>query len=538
MKRQGRKSIVFIALFASPFLLGFLVLKQSERIITAAFESKIVLISDTSPFQISHQGIDISILGQTFHLKDVLILPDSLSDGEKRAQPHISITSVVAHDFELIPLLFQRHLKIGQIHFEDLDMVYRKGKKRKRIQSTSSDTSKEKKNLLKQLTIDNIVIEEYKIAQLSTGPLGSTSMITGEVLSIGNVSLKRVPKKEQLALNPSLLDLSGTNLKGRSADTELKLTSFKFDPKGKRVRIEGFQMGNPDASRQTARRQKYNTPVNSIQIPVMECFGIQTDTLFEVGRFRSDSIFIDQAQFTIIKNIDKPWNTTKTIPLPHQLLRRKGQFIGIQKLHIKDAKTRYIEIANNEEIEIPIDQLQLTIENLGWERATLQSQKERPMGINLKGRLFNDFPISMHLTFQNPMQNDRFSFEGSTGPFDFESFNPVMVPTSNIKFESGHVRRIYFNGTGNAEKTSGELVMVYDDLTATVLRQKNQRKNKTFSWLANAAVRKENPKNGKLKVAQMKYQRIPYKGFGNYMFKTIESGLINSVYPFGNRKKL
>ncbi|MEM8926657.1 MAG: hypothetical protein AAGC45_00520 [Bacteroidota bacterium] len=536
MKHQRGKSIVFIVLFAGLLLCSF-VLKQSERIILAAFESKIVLINNTSPFQISYKGIDISILRQSFQLKQVLILPDSLSNSDKRAQPHISINSVVANDFELIPLLFNRHLKIGQINFRDLDMVYRKRKNGNQTQRTSFDATKVKKNRLKELTIENIFVNHYNIAHLGTNLLDSTAIITGEILLIGNVTLKRTPGKEQLALHPSLLNLSGSNLTGKFADTELKLSNFKFDSKSTHALLEGLQMGNPDSSWEKARRQKYNIPVNSLRIMAMECFGIQTDSLFQRRYFRADSILVDRAQFTIVKNIEKPWNTSKTIPLPHQLLRSKGQHISIQKIRIEDAKTRYIEITHNDEIEIPIDQLQLSIENLGQELRTLKGQQVKPMEINMQGRLFNDFPINMSLTFQNPLQNNQFSFEGSTGPFYFESFNPVMVPTSNIKFESGHVRSINFNGTGNAEKTSGELVMLYENLSATVLKQNGQKKNTTFSWLANAAVRKENPKNGRLKVAKMGYGRIPYKGFGNYMFKTIESGLINSVYPFGKRKE-
>ena len=172
---------------------------------------------------------------------------------------------------------------------------------------------------------------------------------------------------------------------------------------------------------------------------------------------------------------------------------------------------------------------------MGWERSKGQKKQMYPMEVHVEGRLFQDFPMDLDISFLNPMQNDQFSFSGSTGPFRFESFNPVMVPTSNIKFESGHVSALSFKGTGNAEKTSGELVMHYEDLAATVLRKKGRRKNKTLSWLANAAVRKNNPKNGKLMVAKMGHQRESYKGFGNYMFKTIESGLVNSVYPFGNR---
>ena len=112
-----------------------------------------------------------------------------------------------------------------------------------------------------------------------------------------------------------------------------------------------------------------------------------------------------------------------------------------------------------------------------------------------------------------------------------------MVPSSSIKFESGRVYELNFNGQGNSTTTTGDFVMRYDNLKTIILRKDAMLTNKTFSWIANSAVRKENPKNGKLKTAEIDFNRVPYKGFGNYMVKSIESGLINSVYPFGKRRQ-
>ena len=414
-------------------------------------------------------------------------------------------------------------------------MVYRKRKKGEQIQENPSNRTKEKKHPLKKLTIATIAIHDYQIAQLSTSLLDSIATLRGESLWIKNVSLKRSPGSEQLSLHPSLLTLSGSNLNGRSANTELKLTSFKFDSERKYAFMEGFQMGNPDSMSVKESRQQYNTPINCIEIPTMNCYGIASDTLWYSGKLLADSLVIDKALFTIIKNIEKPWNTHKTIQLPHQLLRGSKPKIGLRKLAIRDAAVDYKEYHESKEVHIPIDQIEVNIKNLGWINSTPDGE-DQTMQAHLQGRLFNDFLMDMAITFPEPLERDMFRFEGATEPFYFESFNPVMVPTSNIKFESGQVSSIHFNGTGNAEKTTGELVMVYKDLTATVLKPRGQKNNKTFSWLANTFVRKENPKNGKLKVAKMRYERLPYKGFGNYMFKTIESGLINSVYPFGKRK--
>lgn len=532
-----KKSILLVAVSALVFLLGYLTLKQTERLLTEAFESKLVLISNQSPYQISYKGLDISILKQSFWLTNVMVLPDSLPRDGKSLQPHMAIASITAHDFEILPLLFNRHLNIGKIDMNNLEMVYSTRKGNGQKQNKSSNTKQKKKQPLKKLTVESIEIRDYFITELSTDLKDSLSTLQGENFSINGVAFERTLREGQLSLNPSKVALHASNLFGKLGNTELMLSNFQFNAKNSFARFDSLRIGNPDSSRQIAKHQKYNKPVNSAHIPVMECFGIQTDSLLKHGNFVADSLILDHAHFTIIKNIAKPWDTNTIIPLPQQLLRSKKQNIAIERVQIKDAKTQYFEVAKTDEIEIPIDQLQVTIENLGHGTVRSQNQEEKSMEVAIQGRFFYDFPVRAHFMFPKPMQSDLFQFEGSTGPFHFETFNPIMVPTSNIKFESGHVQRINFNGTGNAERASGEFVMLYTDLTTTVLKRKGHKKNKTFSWLANATVRKQNPKNGKIKVASMEHQRVPYKGFGNYMFKTIESGLTNSVYPFGNRKK-
>ncbi|MEM9649317.1 MAG: hypothetical protein AAF969_12615 [Bacteroidota bacterium] len=537
MMLSRKKSMLLVAVSALVFLVGYLTLKQTERLLTEAFESKLVLISNQSPYQISYEGLDISILKQSFWLADVMVLPDSLPRDGKSLQPHMAIASITAHDFEILPLLFNRHLNIGEIEMNNLEMVYSTRKGNGQKQKKSPNTKKKEKSPLKKLTVESIGISDYLITELSTNLKDSLSTLQGENFSINGVAFERTPKKRQLSLNPSKLTLHASNLFGKLGNTELMLSNFQFNTENSFARFDSLQIGSPYSSRQIAKHQKYNKPVNSAKIPVLECFGIQTDSLLKHGNFVADSLLLDRAHFTIIKNIAKPWDTNAVIPLPQELLRNKKQNIAIERVHIKDAKTQYFEVTKTDEIEIPIDQLQVTIKNLGQQTVEIRNQEEQSMEVAIQGRFFYDFPVEARFLFPKPMQSDLFQFEGSTGPFHFETFNPIMVPTSNIKFESGYVQRINFNGTGNADRASGEFVMIYDDLTTTVLKRKGHKKNKAFSWLANATVRKQNPKNGRIKVARMEHQRVVYKGFGNYMFKTIETGLTNSVYPFGNRKK-
>ena len=78
------------------------------------------------------------------------------------------------------------------------------------------------------------------------------------------------------------------------------------------------------------------------------------------------------------------------------------------------------------------------------------------------------------------------------------------------------------------------VTMQYSNLKTEVSRLKSEQKSGFLSWSVNQVVHRSNPGvTGKLRVAIMDFERTPYKGLGNYMWKTIESGIINTVSPVG-----
>jgi hypothetical protein len=76
--------------------------------------------------------------------------------------------------------------------------------------------------------------------------------------------------------------------------------------------------------------------------------------------------------------------------------------------------------------------------------------------------------------------------------------------------------------------------MLYHDLEAEVFKKKTAEKNDFLSWSVKNLVHKSNPgNNGEVREATMKFERVMYKGFGNFLWKTLQNGIVNSIAPFG-----
>jgi hypothetical protein len=93
-----------------------------------------------------------------------------------------------------------------------------------------------------------------------------------------------------------------------------------------------------------------------------------------------------------------------------------------------------------------------------------------------------------------------------------------------------------FDMWGTPRSLRGNLTLLYHNLDVALYKD-NHEKRKTLSWAANLLLKKSNPKpNGNTIVSEIYTERTPYKGLANYLWKGLESGIINSLNPFGKHK--
>ncbi len=86
--------------------------------------------------------------------------------------------------------------------------------------------------------------------------------------------------------------------------------------------------------------------------------------------------------------------------------------------------------------------------------------------------------------------------------------------------------------------SSGTMTMLYHDLDMQAMKKKDgEATNKFLSWSVNSLLRKNNPRKGKdkqAKAASMFFQRDIEKGFGNFFWKTLFSGMKATMLPSVN----
>ncbi|MDR3713376.1 MAG: hypothetical protein P4L51_11205 [Puia sp.] len=183
---------------------------------------------------------------------------------------------------------------------------------------------------------------------------------------------------------------------------------------------------------------------------------------------------------------------------------------------------------------------------IGWQfydvQATIGNITNRKRSIALDNkcvllfhaRLLNKAPISARLVMLLKDPKGRFTIEGDIGPIKALSLNPLTLPMGLARMEKGKIGEVHFYFAGTDSSSAGRLTILYDGLKVSLLKKEKDRNgyNKRIlaSFAAGLLIKKSNPgPDGKIRTAVVKYNRNLNKSFFNLVWKSIFTGVKETV---------
>ena len=154
------------------------------------------------------------------------------------------------------------------------------------------------------------------------------------------------------------------------------------------------------------------------------------------------------------------------------------------------------------------------------------------MTINLNAELQNHLYMGVDIYFPLNSVSDTFSFSGHLKGGDLKLFNPVLKPVMAVSIESGTLDKLTFSASANPYWSIGKMDMQYHNLKGNVMNHEMTRSKKLLTWIANTVLIQNNPiKNNHVRIEPMYFDRDMYKGLGNYLWKTLQSGITATIIP-------
>jgi hypothetical protein len=530
-------------------LASVIILFVASLLISSLISKKIVDMLTNQKIENYHLSIDktkFNLFDRSMVFNEILLSPSDSSMVKLKKNVSdlnelhkISISRFKLRGIQLFPLLLSKKLIISKLIIDD--PLYQRFNNGKKIKSV------EKK---KPIKLDSILIKDIGGFELD---MIKVSNLKFQVINI-------VTDKITFENEPMSFELSGFKLE------KVDIHVFKLLPVDKIFEMSNIHMNFPDKKygfslgklqynfdddqlliknlsykpsinkAKLANSYRFNSDVYTIDLKELKIFKLDLKKIFQNEGLFMDSIQISQFSIDIYKDKRKPFDENKRPEFPHDLLKKMELPILIPKISIEDSQLFYEEKLEKKDasMKVTLNELNINIHNA----TSIKEYREESLKIEMNSKFMNKVPLYVKMDLPLKDGHNTFFFSGKLGASPLKYYESILVPALGVKVLNGDLKSLTFQASANNYSSEGTMTMLYSDLEAEVRKQNNSEKRGFVSWSVNTLVHKSNPGNkGHERKVMMNFNRVSYKGFGNILWKTLQSGIVNTIAPFGQTKE-
>ena len=280
------------------------------------------------------------------------------------------------------------------------------------------------------------------------------------------------------------------------------------------------------------QKERFDISIPSIEFRNADWWSLINDEILQ-----AKSAQINKADFHVYLDRRKPAGAMDMRGFPHQLIMKLPLKVNIEKLRVNDLDIVYEEFSklSGQTGKVYADNLHGTIFNLTNLPEAIK--RNHTTTVSASGIFMHVTPayLSFHFDLAN-YKTGAFSAELRSGKaFNGTALNPIAESLGLFMIKRGELKELISQVSGNNEKASGEVLMLYNDLHVTPLKKDQQnpgelKKKSVTSFIANAFVLKdENPsKEGQVQKVNASFIRKSGTFF-NLVWKTTFVGILKTI---------
>ncbi|MFA5418053.1 MAG: hypothetical protein WC341_06300 [Bacteroidales bacterium] len=558
-KSKSRKILLISGIILAVIVMLVL---SANLIVSRIVERKVRNKLETNPmngYNISFSKLKVNLFSMSVVLKDISLKPDSVLMNEyksfstaKKTLFQTEVPVLKIKNLDVLSYLGGKMVTIDEILYKSATITfYTGGGKREKRKITAEDLEKGiNMNNLVIPGVGGIDIGEIKLNDLNflvINPVKVDTLVHNTDIDCTLEKLHLIKNESdsnsfRLDMSDIRFELKNEHFAMASGKYNLSFSKLSFSAKSHEILINDLLLKPARDARRMASGFKYRTDVYHAEVRDIAVQLGDVKSMLITGNYYLPQIRLDGLNLFIVRNISLPFDETRRPLLPNQLLKSMKTDIDIDSLEITHGNLLYEE-TNNENtppMKVSLDKLYLLITDVTSIRDSMSNN--RPMKIQLTADLQNQLPLDVSFEFPLLSKSDTFSYAGTLGGGKMSIFNPVVKSAAEVKFVKGKLMGIGFSVQANPAYAMGEMTMLYTGLQGEVLKKSSNNSNKLLSWIADQVVKSDNPFAGeKPRVVPVYFDRVMYKGFGNFAFKTLLSGILASTLPTfdrSNQKKV
>jgi len=304
-------------------------------------------------------------------------------------------------------------------------------------------------------------------------------------------------------------------------DRSIKIKQFQVEPRYNREQFD---------NKSVYQRDRFDVQLNDIDITNLEPRLLLEDQIVQAGK-----VVINSGNLDIYHNRNLPPSPgNKLGKFPNQILLKVAVPINIDTIIGKKTDILYSEInpKSQEAGKLSFKQVHGIFRNVTNIDSVIA--RKSMLTIDLDAVLMKSGKLKAHFGFSLKNKGGGFSVTGQIKDMDGRELNPVLKPLGMVEVKSCKINDLSFSMNGDEKGAKGEVKFLYSDLKVNILKKEEGshefKKKGLISFIANLMVIKdENPGKGQTRIAHPNYTRDPNKSFFNLVWKTLFTGIKETV---------
>ncbi len=529
--------LTFLVILVILFLTGdYLFTRAADKAVTSSLQS----VLNPKGFNPIVKGIKVSPLKGQLSIATIEIFP---IEGDSASIETSQLQSMVAHGsrlkgFSPWKILFARNLRVKEFTVDSIFTTLVKGTREEDTLLLEESDPRTWMDSVTFFGMDRIELEEIELGKANfyftdAEKADTTDIFVSEEAKINGLYLQSKGDSDYMRLYVDSLEitLEEQYLEFPGSNYALKYDNLNFKAETGQLAIEGVNIAPTVDPFELAMSYEYGTDVYDINFKNAVAYGFSLRKLLRRGVIVADSIFSDSVKAAIYRYHGLPRNFEKQRLLPAAALDTLLLPVNIPLLKGTNGQLVYRDFINKSEdfMRAELSDLEINLSNLSSDH--YKERAKDSLKLDFSGKVQQDVAFNTSLIFPYDAENIDFLFSGEVGPFTLSHFNDLLLPMEGIWFEEGFCSGIYFNAYCYTGECAGDLRMLYNDLKIAFSEDGTRDKKGLKSLFANLLIRGKNPARGRIKVGEIKFDRLPHMSMVNLVNRGVISGIENTIRP-------
>ncbi len=436
------------------------------------------------------------------------------------------INNTIVKGLNTDSFILRNQLKADELESDGGLMTFYRKKKASANSGAGSDNIEIDNNFFDEAQLDKISLNNTKIIVYNRDkPKDAPFTLTNVKFSAAGIQSLYSGTSIKNLIGRSNWNLSADGFSFLTSDKRYRLSigAFNVSKATGKIHLDYFSVASAMSEAAYFKSLKEQSDLYNIRINNINLSGVDTKKLITEQTFIADNAVIEPIIKISNDRTVPAFTGSKIGNYPHQLIRKLKFPVYIKRIDVKNGYIAYTERSDQSDQKgtVFFSKANGTIRNVTNISAYIA--KNNMMTVNANAQLLGVSNMQSKWSLPLNTNNGSFVISGYAGKFNATALNPLIEPLALASIKAGTIKSVDFTMEGNDNSAKGSSTLLYNDLKIEALKKDSNdlKKRDLISFVANLAIKDDNPKNGNTRKGEIDIERDKTRAFFNLIWKGI-----------------